>query len=402
MTAEGHRPVCLDITRLVQRADAGPLTGIDRVEQAYLAALCTSARQPWFLCRTTFGWLVADRNGGQALLDWTSGGHPPPSRVSGRLLARRRRAPAVEAALRRHSRCILSQHGLMRWLPDVAPGATWLSVGHFNLNEPLLRRVSDRGLKIAAMIHDTIPLDHPEWSGHDAPLRFGKMLAAAARYASVILCPSRAAEVDIRRHLGAVDGVPPIHAVHLGVAPAPAAPDLLPPGLDLTPPYFVALGTIEPRKDHRLLLDIWRGFCETLAESAIPRLFICGRRGWGNEDVFARLKSDAAVGTHVHEFPNLTDGAISALLAGSAGLLAPSRAEGFGLPAAEAAALGCPVLATDLPVTREVLVDWPIYLPAGDAALWSHAILSAARPQRRTPENLPGWTEHFNCVFSLI
>jgi glycosyltransferase involved in cell wall biosynthesis len=182
-------------------------------------------------------------------------------------------------------------------------------------------------------------------------------------------------------------------------------PTGLPPGLTApTPPFFVALGTIEPRKDHLLLLDVWAGFSANLPAGATPRLVILGRVGWGADAIVARLRMATGAGQPILHLPDLPDAQVSALVAGASALLAPSRAEGFGLPATEAALLGTPVLATDLPATHEVLGDWPTYLPAGATADWSRAILAAARtrPAPRPRPGVPTWAEHFNRIFKII
>ena len=84
-------------------------------------------------------------------------------------------------------------------------------------------------------------------------------------------------------------------------------------------------------------------------------------------------------------------------------LLQPSRAEGFGLPAAEAAARGVPVLCLPLPATREVLGDYPVYLPPGAAYPWAAAIRAlCAAPAARVPRVPPGWDEHFDRLFARI
>ncbi|MDI9712574.1 hypothetical protein QM261_18810, partial [Acinetobacter baumannii] len=67
----------------------------------------------------------------------------------------------------------------------------------------------------------------------------------------------------------------------------------LAPGIDrpktnslapITPPYFVMLGTIEPRKNHWFMLHIWRRLVEQMGETA-PKLVVIGRRGWECENV---------------------------------------------------------------------------------------------------------------------
>ncbi|RDW14785.1 glycosyltransferase, partial [Paracoccus thiocyanatus] len=174
-----------------------------------------------------------------------------------------------------------------------------------------------------------------------------------------------------------------------------AAPDpaRLPADLDLSRPFFVALGTIEPRKNHALLLDAWQ-MLGRMPDP--PRLFIIGRRGWENREVFARLDR-LPPGGPVRELSDLDDGAVAALLARSHGLLMPSRAEGFGLPLTEAAGRGIPVLATPLPAARETLGDYATWLPPDAPADWAAELarLSDAAARRLPPLPVPDWDRHF-------
>ncbi|WP_421732008.1 glycosyltransferase, partial [Brevundimonas sp.] len=65
-----------------------------------------------------------------------------------------------------------------------------------------------------------------------------------------------------------------------------------------------------------------------------------------------------------------TDPEVAALLRGAAGLVFPSLYEGFGIPPLEAMVQGCPVIASDIPATREVCADAALYFdPTDDAAL---------------------------------
>lgn len=405
MSAEA-RTIWLDITRLVGRAGRGPLTGIDRVERAWLDHLIRRDGPLRLVCRTAAGFLVLDRAAAPQVARWIDAPDSlPMPGLPDRAIAQALRSPALETALRgiAASRCRLG--GLLRLISD-SPAPVWLSVGHTNLDARLLARLRQLpGLTLVAMIHDTIPLDHSGWSGPRAPAEFAQKLDAVLAHADLILCPSAFVADGLGRRKGA--RAPDIAVVPLGVRPAAPRPDLVPPDLPRDRAWFVALGTIEPRKDHALLLDIWAHFHQTLPECEIPRLFILGRRGWRNEETFRRLGSLPFIGQTVFERGALPDGAVSALLSGAAGLLAPSRAEGFGLPAAEAAALGVRVIASDLAVTREILGDWPVYAPAGDLYAWANAIRTMARQAesgqaRPAPAQVPGWDEHFNLVFSRL
>lgn len=112
--------------------------------------------------------------------------------------------------------------------------------------------------------------------------------------------------------------------------------------------YLLAVGTIEPRKGLPRLLTAYRGL---LAEAGdVPRLVLVGPQGWGTALDLERLPRGSVVLTGF-----LEDAALRRVVAGARALVFPSLYEGFGLPPLEALACGVPVVATDLPVTREVL-----------------------------------------------
>lgn len=406
MSAEA-RVFCLDVTRLIGRAGKAPLTGIDRVERAYLAHLIARGDPFLLACRTATGFLLVAPPAAPQVLRWIDDVDSlPPTGALARFLARTRRTPGLEAALRTIATRRVGQAGLIRHLAAGSRPVVWLTVGHANLTDRFMRDLGRvAGLSVVAMIHDTVPLDHPEWSGPRAPAEFAMKLECALGHARLILCPSGPVAAAVGARARAGGHRPTVVTAPLGVTPSRPAPGLLAPDLPRDRPYFVALGTIEPRKDHALLLDVWDRLHQMLPDAEVPRLFIVGRRGWRNEAVFRRLDTAPFMGRTVHELNGLPDGAVAALLVGAAALLAPSRAEGFGLPAAEAATLGVPVIASDLPVTREVVNDWPTYLPPGDIDGWAAAIAQMAvqakdGPVRRAPAPIPCWDAHFNLVFS--
>jgi glycosyltransferase involved in cell wall biosynthesis len=177
-----------------------------------------------------------------------------------------------------------------------------------------------------------------------------------------------------------------------------------------TRPYFVALGTIEPRKNHLLLLNLWRQLAGSMGP-AVPRLVVIGRRGWENENVLDMLERCAAIDGLVREESGLPDHEVARLLRGARALLFPSFAEGFGLPLAEALALGVPAVASDLPALREVGGEVPDYLDPLDGAAWRAAVVEYARPDsavrraqiaRMAGWQAPSWEDHFAAVDGLL
>lgn len=388
----------LDLTRLAGRASR-VLTGVDRVERAYLRAIVADDVPGFGLVRTALGFLLLDDRGLAAFdgaLD--SAGWGAPGLVS-RLV--RRADPgraAVEGFLRRHAIGRCTNRGLPGMLARRLPaGTSYVNVGQTTLRPEVMaavRRIP--GARVAVMIHDTIPLDHPEWQRPGTADAFARRFALA-RSTDLVIANSHVVAADCRRHMESAGPKPPVVAVHLGVDLAQPDPAALPPGLDTAGPYFVVLGTIEPRKNHALLLDVWE-----MLGPAPPRLFVVGARGWCNEAVFGRLDAAPA---GVTELPGLGDGAVAALLQGARALLFPSFAEGFGLPALEAAGRGVPVVCGDLAIWRELLADWPIYAGQDDRYLWVETVRALARPTRpphRDPVAVPQWPAHFKTVLNMV
>ncbi|MCC7319973.1 MAG: glycosyltransferase [Rubellimicrobium sp.] len=386
----------LDLGRLAGRAGR-VLTGVDRVELAYLNALAADPVPAFALVRTAAGYLLLDRAGMRAFAAAVAGGDWPQARLLDRMARRGDPLRAgVERFLRRHAiaRC---PHGLLalmlgRRLPA---GISHVNVGQTSLHPATLEALRRHGARIAVMVHDTIPLDHPGWQRPGTVAQFAGRIALAARMADLVLCPGAGAADGCRRHMAAAGRLPPMATVALGVTLARPDSAALPPGLDLSRPWFVALNTIEPRKNHALLLDVW----EMLGPDP-PPLFILGARGWANDAVFARLDRGLP---GVRELPGLSDGAVAALVAGARAVLNPSLAEGFGLPAFEAAGRGVPLVCGDLAIWREMLGDTPVYLDPHDRYLWAGTVRSlAGQATVVAPVALPTWEDHFKTVLSQV
>lgn len=172
----------------------------------------------------------------------------------------------------------------------------------------------------------------------------------------------------------------------------------------------MVIGTIEPRKNHLLLLHLWRDFAAKWGPAA-PRLVVVGRRGWENENVLDLLERCTLLRGLVEEAGSLPDLEVAALLAGARALLFPSFAEGYGLPLAEALAAGTPAICSDLPALREVGGDVPEYLDPLDGAGWRRTILDyaednsrarAAQLARMRHWRAPSWDDHFAAVDGLL
>lgn len=398
----------LDITRLARRAGRTP-TGIDRVELAYLRALSERPAPLWTILRSSLGYLLLDPDGSRAALGLFEQGSWGEADSLSRLRGLEPRRARAEASLRRLARARCIPPGLARMLRGhLPPGAAYLNTGHSNLTRRMilaLRQVP--GARLAVLVHDTIPLDHPETQRPGTARAFARFLARTARNADLVIATAEATRADIAGHMAAAGRVPPMVVAPLGVIPPRPDPAALPDGLPPATPYFVALGTIEPRKNHALLLDVWESLARD-GTTPLPALVLCGARGWRNEAFLSRLDASPLRGTAILEAPGLPDGAVGALLQGAEALLFPSLAEGYGLPPMEAAALGVPVICADLPVLRELMGDIPVYLSATESYPWSKKITALVASRAMRPDGNgqsrafapPGWQAHFNTVLS--
>ncbi|MDA7429461.1 glycosyltransferase family 1 protein [Primorskyibacter aestuariivivens] len=380
------------------------MTGVDRVEYAYLRRLIDDDTPLFALARTRIGYVLLDRDGARSLCqkiaadDW------------GALDALGRLAPHVPE-MRRRAEADLRRHAIARCLPIRLPkmlarhvpgGCVYLNTGHSNLTNRVIgawQHLGDAG--VAVLVHDTIPLDHPEYQRAETAKAFRVFLNRVSRAADLVIYNSQQSRHYAERHMAPMGRVPDGIVAHLGVDVPIPVPMELPSSLPPPGPFFVCVGTIEPRKNHALLLDVWERLLAS--DAPVPHLVICGARGWENDAVFRRLDETDRWKGHVHECPGLSDGAIAALLQQSRGLLFPSMAEGFGLPPVEAAAMGIPVICGDLPVYREILSDIPIYLKASDPYSWANKIKEIA--EQRPPQTdyqPPDWDRHFNLVLNRV
>ena len=187
-----------------------------------------------------------------------------------------------------------------------------------------------------------------------ASARYRALVPRSVRRAQVVVTPSEAVAGQVREAYARELGETQVVAVPHGVEPAWAAarpPDAaLRSALGLPASYLVFVGTLEPRKDVRTLLAAHRRLPDA------PPLVLVGPPGWGEQvDPGGALTPGF-----------LPDADLRAVVAGAAALVLPSRDEGFGLPVLEALAAGTPVVASDLPVLREVGGEVVTYAAAGD------------------------------------
>lgn len=399
------KPICLDITRLLSRTGQVH-TGVDRVEWAYLEWCLGLDRPVYGLLRSAFGYILLDRAGLSFFHNHLrSGQWGTPDLLSrfARKLSPVRRA--AETALRKQAIARATPSRLAKMLRKQFPGGVlYLNTGHSNLTRRVFGAFKSLlHSKSVVLIHDMIPLDWPEYQRQGTVGKFEKRMRVVSELADALICNSHQTLEDAARHMTGFGRMPEAIVAHLGVD-VPLLEDVSLPKVPR--PYVITVGTIEPRKNHALLLELWEDWAKDL-DNPPPTLVICGNRGWNNEAVFARLDAVKSDGLPILELNGLGDAEMMGLLKGADGALFPSFAEGFGLPQVEALSLGTPVICSDLAVYREVLGDFPVYVEDSNAYVWRTEIEKLLQKDGidrgrvgndRAPYTPPQWNAHFNLV----
>ena len=415
------RPILVDTTRLLTRLKHPAPTGIDRVDLAYARRFLAGSYDGGAVAVTRFGARLAPARHSTALLRaidqrWRAGGDaetdptyarlrrwlsgpPAPFERGGAARGGARVLPDLSA-----ERSLLGAFGWPR--AEAAPrDAVYLHTSHLRLDRPqafdwLYGRPDIRPV---FFVHDLIPIEFPEYGVPGEAERHRRRMATVARHAAAVVVNSQDVADRLAAHL-ARGGlrVPPIAPAWLGVAPA-FAPAAEPPAGER--PYFVVLSTIEARKNHLLLLQVWRDLARQEG-GRTPALVIVGRRGWESESAVDLLDRCEGIAPHVAEASGLSDAGLAGLLAGARALLTPSFAEGYGIPIVEALSLGTAVVASDIPAHREIAGGRAMLLDPLDGLGWRRAVLDLVRQPRpahgRGPYRPPSWEEHFAIVNAVI
>jgi glycosyltransferase involved in cell wall biosynthesis len=396
--------ILFDLSRLISRAGRETPTGIDRVELAYAEHLLAGKLPVAFTMLTPFGRFgllptaAADDYVRTLAEVWRHPAAPQRIQIAHRL-ARSLRAVAL----------LRGESWLSARLRSEPRLPAYLLVSHHHLEKRhVIARLKQKArARFVCLIHDLIPIAYPEYALPGQDQKHRRRIETAAALADAVIVNSIVTRDAFEPYLDRAGRAPPVLAAAFGVglpAPPPAGP---PP---VKPPYFVCVSTIEARKNHLLLLNLWRQLVAELGDE-VPRLVLVGQRGWETENAVDMLERCPALRGIVFECGNLPDAEVARRIVGAQALLLPSFAEGFGFPLVEALTLGTPVLCSNLPALRENGGSVPEYFDPLDGAGWRRAVIDyslpassrrAAQLARLTGWTPPRWEDHFAAVEKLI
>lgn len=196
----------------------------------------------------------------------------------------------------------------------------------------------------AVVVHDLAVVHHPEWFDRRFATWYNFLLPRLTRRTAKVITVSERSAVDLRQTYS-------LRGTHVAVVPPFISPEKVvttDPGIGS--PYCLVVGSLDPRKGMDRAFEWYRSL-----DGPPFKLIRVGRSVLS----FATLDYPEIDG--VVQLKDVDDDRLAALYKGAIALIQPSRFEGFGLPILEAMHHGCPVIASDLPVFREVFSDNILY-----------------------------------------
>ncbi|TDF67704.1 glycosyltransferase family 1 protein [Cupriavidus sp. L7L] len=262
---------------------------------------------------------------------------------------------------------------------------------------PVFQEVRQFGGRIVSVVYDLIPALHPEYCSPGLVSVFNRWLRLAIMQSDMLICISEAVKQSLGEYIDA-QGLQPPRPIMLehwnlgadlinderdaGIRPAVQA--LVE---DQDSPLYLMVGTIEPRKGHAFVLD---AFEQIWAAGGDARLCLAGKEGWHVEALMDRIHKHPMNGKRLFLIDNFTDAEINRCYAGATALIAASTIEGYGLPIVEAAMHHVPVLASDIPVFREVGGEGALFFQLGDPSSLAEAAARIAAMSREERQALAG------------
>ncbi len=240
---------------------------------------------------------------------------------------------------------------------------TWMNSMKRSYLLPILKA---QGATVVSHIYDIIPITEPQFCHELTVLHFMDYLGAHIENSDLIIANANAT-IDAIKQID-IEGIGhyKTEVVKLGsnlkskkekLEVSDHVKDIVDSGT-----YILMVGTMEPRKNHAFVLD---AFEKTLFNENIHLVF-AGRVGWNMDEFMDRIKNHPELNKKFFYINNASDDEINYLYENAFFVAFASYNEGFGLPIIESMAKGTPVLASDIPVLREVGRDLCEYFSLND------------------------------------
>ncbi len=296
----------------------------------------------------------------------------------GRNLERVLRCSSRRAIAKTKAFALGNKTGLPNWKPGdvyVISGGTWDSV-----NEDVLHRiVNQQKLRLAVVVCDMIPDLFPHhFQSATTVQAFERLFTFIAKHSSLTLHISQSTQRDFK-HFASRHGIFPqsSEVLILGSDTVPnfdTARVEIPEQLKNSE-YILCVGSIQVRKNHQLLYQLWRRFAE-LGIVDIPKLVLAGSPGFMTGDLMQQIQRDPLVQDSIVILNHVNDPQLHWLYANCLFTVYPSLYEGWGLPIVESLQYGKPCMSSSTSSMPEAGQGLSLLIDPLDFTSWFKSILS--------------------------
>lgn len=277
--------------------------------------------------------------------------------------------------LRQHPFRLAALQAINR-LPGFICNATVPACDLFHTSN-LLRTMPRR--RLSTTIHDMTTWLMPE---HHT----GAIVAAEKRLAESVFRSAAgiiAVSDNTRRDAIRILGIEPdrVRVIYPGISPAyssvtPEAAKQAREAFGITRPFFLSVGTIEPRKNIDSLLSAWEKLPQAFRKE--HELVVVGMPGWKASVTMQRLMRASEENSGIRYLGYVAENRMPGLTAAALALVYPSLYEGFGFPVAQAMAAGCPVITSNVSSLPEITNGAAVLVEPRDVAGLAEAIVRVA------------------------
>lgn len=277
------------------------------------------------------------------------------------------------------------------WL--LLPNASWME----DESESFINSVARKHVKIATLIYDLIPLKHPNAFTLDTSRRFKIWFGNSVAYSSLLICISNSVKRDVNDYIEQnkqkLKKCPNVETTYLGndfkLGDKKTKTDFAHHFISNEVPYFLSVGTVEPRKGYKIILDAMEELWE---KSYNVKYAIVGRYGWLSRNLENRIISHAEYNRRLFWWQEVSDVDLRELYKSARVLICGSVAEGFGLPIIEAANYGLPAICSDIEVFREITDNKSIYFEVANSKNLADLLAENFRAEKLSPSlSSIGW-----------
>lgn len=260
------------------------------------------------------------------------------------------------------------------------PGDVLLSVGldwDYPYAKEFMRLRKAESVKIVRCCYDLIPVLYPQYCVADVAAHFTRYFLDVADSSDRVLCISKQSESDLKDLLSRTGGSPVNTRVFtLGDNVIKGRVENI--GNEVrdivAAPFILYVSTIERRKNHQVLYQAYHQLCKEGKKDRLPKLVFVGMRGWGVDELLKDIELDPVIKDTIVLCNHVNDAELQLLYQKSVCCVFPSLYEGWGLPVAEALALGKVVLSSDRGSLKEVGGDLVTYIDPWHSGAWATEI----------------------------